>query len=78
MSQHDDHVWLTVSGEGWAIRKMRWPIVWLWRGYEPSLEYLSVDLSEFDADGYCDKAIELLKEGDENLADHHAGGADLR
>ena len=77
-AQHDDHVWLTVGGEGWAICAMKWPMIWLWRGYAPDLEFSAVEMSNFNAESYVDKAVKLLKEGDESLADHHAGSAALR
>lgn len=58
--QHDDHVWLTVNGEAWAIQAMEWPIVFLWRGYEPNLEFSAVDLSGFNAESYVNKAVAVL------------------
>jgi hypothetical protein len=58
--QHDDHIWLTVGGENWAIYFMSWPYIWLWRGYEPSLEFSVVEMSNFNADTYADKALALL------------------
>lgn len=60
--QHDDHIWLTVSGSAWAIKAIRWPTIYLWRGYEPKLEYAVVDMSEFNADAYCDRAALALNE----------------
>lgn len=58
--QHDDHIWLTVNGEAWAIKWMDWPYIWLWRGYYPDLEYSFVDLSNFDAEAYTKAALKLL------------------
>ena len=58
--QHDDHIWLTVNGEGWAIHKLDWPYVWLWHGYEPHIEHLFMDLSGFNADAYANAALKLL------------------
>ena len=58
--QHDDHIWLTVGGEAWAIHSMNWPVIWLWRGYEPDLEYSAVEMSNFNAETYADKAIAML------------------
>ena len=60
--QHDDHIWLTVNGEGWAIRALEWPIIFLWRGYEPNLEYCAVEMSRFNAKSYADKAVAMLKD----------------
>ena len=60
--QHDDHIWLTVDGENWAIYFMEWPYIWLWRGYEPKLEFSVVEMSDFNAESYCDKAVALLYE----------------
>ena len=37
--QHDDHIWLTVDGEAWAIRYIDRPFIGLWRGYWPNLGY---------------------------------------
>jgi hypothetical protein len=39
---------------------MRWPIIYLWRGYWPNLEYSAVDMTNFDAESYTIKALELL------------------
>jgi hypothetical protein len=58
--QHDDHCWLTVGGEAWAIRAMHWPVIWLWRGYWPNHEYSIVRMEDFNAESYCDKAVALL------------------
>ena len=60
--QHDDHIWLTVDGEAWAIYRIRWPIIFLWRGYAPNLEYFAVEMSEFDNDAYVAKAAAMLEE----------------
>lgn len=63
--QHDDHIWLTVNGEAWAIlaieRQQTCIVFRLWRGYEPRLEFLDVELRDPDWDGYCSAAVELLK-----------------
>jgi hypothetical protein len=58
--QHDDHMWLKVGGKNWAIRFIRWPIIYLWRGYSPWIEYGAVDITDFDDDLYCDRAVALL------------------
>lgn len=49
MTQYDDHIWLTVNGEAWAIksinRRSDWPqgiVLHLWRGYAPDLEFLNI------------------------------------
>jgi hypothetical protein len=60
--QHDDHIWLTVNSEAWAIRAIEWPIIFLWRGYEPNLEYSAVEMSRFNAEAYADKAVAMLKD----------------
>jgi hypothetical protein len=59
-NQHDDHIWLTVNGEAWAIYQMKWPNIWLWRGYYPNLQFTMVNMTEFDAKKYCDMAVKLL------------------
>lgn len=64
--QHHDHIWLTVGGEGWAIREIerdaagRPTRMLLWRGYVPTLEFANADVSEVDWPRYCDKAVEYL------------------
>lgn len=45
--QHDDHIWLTVQGEAWAIRSIERilpdePRFELWRGYYPNIEFRRV------------------------------------
>lgn len=38
--QHNDHIWLTFHGEGWAIERIKDETVFvLWQGYEPHLRY---------------------------------------
>jgi hypothetical protein len=64
MDQHDDHIWLIVGGEPWAIRAIErcGSLVFrLWRGYSPELEYLSVEMKNPDWDGYCEAAVEMLR-----------------
>jgi hypothetical protein len=65
MSQHDDHIWLTVRGEGWAIRAIEREhdsmIFHLWRGYEPDLEYLVVEMSKPNWPAYCEAASRMLR-----------------
>lgn len=58
--QHDDHCWLNVNGEGWAIRQMRWPVIWLWRGYWPNIEYSIVQMENVNVELYCAKAVARL------------------
>jgi hypothetical protein len=58
--QHDDHIWLTVGGQAWVIRWMRWPFIGLWRGYEPDLQFSLLDMTAFNAESYVKKAVELL------------------
>lgn len=57
----DDHCWLTVAGDGWAIRRWRPPILYLWRGYRPRLQFTVVDTSNVDWEEYCRRAELLLK-----------------
>jgi hypothetical protein len=59
--QHDDHIWLCVNGEMWAIRFMRWPIIYFWRGYSPNLEFCAVEMSEFRPDEYYVKIIDMWR-----------------
>jgi hypothetical protein len=58
--QHDDHCWLMVGGSMWAIEFMRWPIIFLWRGYWPNIENSILDVSEVRWDEYISKAVSLL------------------
>lgn len=64
--QHHDHIWLTIDGEGWAIREIerdaaRRPTrMLLWRGYVPTLQFANADVSDVDWSRYCDKAVEYL------------------
>lgn len=64
--QHDDHIWLTVLNEPWAIQCIeRAPdgmIFHLWRGYAPDLECWSVQVLNPDWDGYCTAARAMLRE----------------
>ena len=63
--QHDDHIWLTILGESWAIQQIDrhgdTMHLHLWRGYEPNLEFNSFVLSHWDWDAYCDAAVALLE-----------------
>lgn len=65
-AQHDDHIWLTVHGEAWAIRAMHWPVIWLWRGYWPDLEYTVVRLDNFNSDHYADAAVAMMYRKDKS------------
>lgn len=59
--QHDDHIWLCVNGGMWAICAIDGPIVHLWRGYAPNLEFSAVDLSEFRPDDYYIRVVEMWR-----------------
>jgi hypothetical protein len=58
--QHDDHCWLTVRQEAWAIRAIEDKMLHLWRGWEPHLEYLDIDLSRARWDKYTEAAVAAL------------------
>jgi hypothetical protein len=63
--QHDDHIWLTVDGEAWAIMAInRFPpdvvVFYLWRGYQPNLDYRVVECTNYDWAGYCEAAVRKL------------------
>ncbi|HEY7415671.1 MAG TPA: hypothetical protein VH593_10805 [Ktedonobacteraceae bacterium] len=65
--QHDDHIWLVVAGESWAIhsiqRKAGYTRLNLWRGYEPNLEYSEYVLDPgWDTERYIKTARQMLKE----------------
>jgi hypothetical protein len=68
-NQHDDHIWLTVKGEAYAIYKIDWPLIILWRGYAPHLEFTAVSMENFDAERYVSECERLL---DEARAREHA------
>jgi hypothetical protein len=59
--QHNDHIWLTVKGEAWAIRSIEDKVMHLWRGWEPDVERMSIDLSRARWSSYCDAAVAFLK-----------------
>ena len=59
-TQHDDHIWLTVNGDAWAIYSLHGDVAVLWRGYEPDLEFSRLDMSRVDWDSYTRKAVALL------------------
>lgn len=60
LSDHDDHCWLTVVGKGWKILRKENEKVWVWRGYEPDIEYGLVDLSMLDVERYTAIASDWL------------------
>ena len=68
--QHNDHVWVTVNGEAWAIMAIQHYgdiiIFHLWRGYEPNLEFCCFEVINPDWDAYCSAAVQMLYE-------HHGG-----
>ena len=68
--QHDDHIWLTVYGEPWAIRRLSHiyggeMVFYLWRGYEPKLEYLNIIRADTSWEDYCNAAVAMLEQGRE-------------
>lgn len=58
--QHNDHIWLTVKGEAWAILAIRSPIIYLWRAWHPKLEFSAIDISNFNFESYCAAAQRKL------------------
>jgi hypothetical protein len=58
--QHDDHCWVTFYGKAWKIHSIRWPLIYLWRAYEPFIERTVVDMRDFRVDEYCTTAAEWL------------------
>jgi hypothetical protein len=58
--QHDDHIWLTVAGSGWAIQAIIGNCIYLWRGYWPDCEYNAIDMSDFNYEVYCNRAVETI------------------
>jgi hypothetical protein len=64
--QHDDHIWLVLHGECWAIhsieREHDETYFLLWRGYAPLLEFQTVVLTKTDWPAYCEMASQMLQE----------------
>jgi hypothetical protein len=64
--QHDDHTWMTVMGQGWAIRRIervnKTITFHLWRGYAPHLEFKFVQMVDPDWEAYCEAAVAMLDE----------------
>jgi hypothetical protein len=81
VAQHDDHIWLTVGGEAWAIKRIRQPYFYLWRGYWPNLEYTIVYMSEFDPVKYVERAVAQMEGSTHerrNRSEHDVGAARQR
>jgi hypothetical protein len=64
--QHDDHIWLVVHRECWAIRVIERRhgsmVFHLWRGYGPFLEFQSIEFITTDWPAYCEMASQMLQE----------------
>ena len=58
--QHNDHIWITVDGQNWAIHSRVGNEFRLWRGYQPNLEYRVVRLVDPDWERYCQAAVDML------------------
>jgi len=59
--QHDDHIWLTVRGEGWAVHRIENETTFiLWRGYAPDLEYEWVVWPKWWWKRYVKAAVRML------------------
>lgn len=63
--QHDDHIWLTILGEAWAIQAIhRYPgeayLFRLWRGYEPNLEFTDMVLTNTNWERYCVACVAVM------------------
>jgi hypothetical protein len=58
--QHDDHIWLTVRGESWAIQSIYKSWIWLWRGYYPNIEVALLDVSGVDWVQYVNRAVFMI------------------
>jgi hypothetical protein len=59
--QHNDHIWLTIASEAWAIQSIEDKMMHLWRGWEPEVERMSIDLTRAKWDKYADAAVAFLK-----------------
>lgn len=58
--QQDDHCWLTIVGRNWKVLRAEDRRLYVWRGYEPTIEYGVVDLNELDVERYTRTASEWL------------------
>jgi hypothetical protein len=62
--QYDDHIWVTVRGESWAIAEIYKSWIWLWRGYwgdeHQPMEVALLDTNGIDWVGYCNRAVFML------------------
>jgi hypothetical protein len=67
MTQHDDHIWLTVLGGAWAIRRIyrnslgEIDCIDLWRGYHPNIETCRLMINDWDWPRYCDAARDVIE-----------------
>jgi hypothetical protein len=63
--QHDDHIWMMMTGKPWAIRSIsrggETITLHLWRGHAPDLEYSAIELYD-DWEVYCERAVAMLNE----------------
>lgn len=64
-SQHDDHIWMTIGGEAWAIRQISDNKIFYWRGYAPFLEYTVIDVRDVNWALYCEHAVKKLEKYNE-------------
>jgi hypothetical protein len=66
LKQHDDHVWMSINGVGWAIhgiaRRHDLMLVSLWRGYEPNIETCTIKLTLDWQQEYSDMAHRMLED----------------
>jgi hypothetical protein len=59
--QHDDHIWLTINGEAWAINEIIGTLIVLWRGYAPNIDWAFVETTGMNWAAYCEAAAARLK-----------------
>lgn len=65
--QYDDHVWMVVRGEAWAIRSIvrfgpNFMKINMWRGHAPNLEFQKVWVFNPDWESYCTEAAKMLED----------------
>jgi hypothetical protein len=70
--QHDDHIWVTVRGEAWAIERILryYPDVMVFhlrRGYEPNLEFSWFSVSDHNWEHHYEEAVILYSGRDPDL-----------
>ena len=66
--RHDDHIWICMHGEAWAICEIprkpdgSFDMICCWRGYWPFIQYMTIDATGITSwEPYCDAAVKALE-----------------